>query len=207
MANASGNNSTAIGTNTSALATNSTALGNGATVAAGHTNSTALGSGATTTAANQVTVGGSGSSVRIGDIDASTAAQTGTLSFLTIDANGTLGRGAGPDLSGILAAQSSLASTQAAQGLQIDALFDLADVNRRDVRRATEGVAMALAMETPMLPPGTTFAIGGGIGYYNHRIAGTAAFSARVGNNGAFSAGVGISFDSGEFGERPPSAV
>jgi hypothetical protein len=105
-------------------------------------------------------------------------------------------------VSGIAAAQAALAATQATQGGQINTLFDLADLNRRDVRRANEGVAMALAMETPMLPTGTTFALAGGVGYYNHRSAGTASFSARIGNHSAFSAGVGVGFDSGEFGAR-----
>ena len=64
----------------------------GADATAGFPNSTALGRGATTTAHNQVTLGGPGSSVRIGDIGASTAAQTGALGLATVDAAGTLGR-------------------------------------------------------------------------------------------------------------------
>ena len=140
---------------------------------------------------------GTGSSVRVGDIAASTAAQTGALAFVTVDANGTLGRDT--------ATPANIANLQAGlatQGTQIGALFDLADVNRREIREANEGVAMALAMETPMLPPGTTFAVAGGVGYYNHRTAATASFAARVGTNSAFSAGVGVGMNSGEFGAR-----
>ena len=73
--------------------------------------------------------------MRVGDIAASTAAQTGALSFVTIDASGTLGRGTGPDVSGLVAAQAALAATQATQGAQIGTLFDLADLNRRDIRQ------------------------------------------------------------------------
>ena len=61
---------------------------------------------------------------------------------------------------------------------------------------------MALAMETPDLPSGTNFGVAGGIGYFQHRLAGTASVAARVGTNAAFSAGVGIGFDSGEVGAR-----
>ena len=147
-------------------------------------------------------VGGTGSSVTLGDVAASTAAQTGALSFVTVDASGTLGRTAGPDLGGIISAQAALAATQATQGTQIDALFDLADVNREDVDRANEGVAMALSMESPHLPSGARFAIGGGVGYYNSRTAGTASFAARIGEMSSFSAGLGVGFDSGEVGAR-----
>ena len=90
----------------------------------------------------------------------------------------------------------------AAQGLQINALFDLNDINRRDIRRANEGVAMALAMESPALPPGASFAISGGVGYFQERTAGTFAFTARVGPMTSISAGAGFGFNSGEIGAR-----
>lgn len=193
-------NAVALGDNSRATAVGATALGQGATAA--FSGSTAVGTGATTTAANQVTLGASGSSVRVGDIAASTAAQTGALNFVTVDANGTLGRTVGPDLSGILAQQAALASTQAAQGAAIGTLFDLAEINEQEIQRANEGVAMALAMESPSLPEGATFAIGGGVGYYNHRTAGTAAFAVRVGRMSSFSGGVGVGLNSGEVGAK-----
>jgi autotransporter adhesin len=59
---------------------------------AGFAGSTAIGTNATTTAANQVALGGAGSSVRIGDIAASDAAQVGPVQMVTVDANGVLGR-------------------------------------------------------------------------------------------------------------------
>ena len=58
---------------------------------------------------------------------------------------------------------------------QVTNLFDLSEINRRDIRKANEGVAMALAMETPYLPAGTKFGVAGGLGYYQDRIAGTAS--------------------------------
>ena len=139
--------------------------------------------------------------MRVGDIAASTAAQTGTLSFVTVDASGTLGAAPAP-MSAASSRPRRAGAQIAAQGAQIDTLFDLADVNRRDIDRANEGVAMALAMESPSLPAGATFAVGGGFGYYNHRTAGTASFTARIGTMSSFSAGVGIGFNSGEVGAR-----
>ena len=52
------------------------------------------------------------------------------------------------------------------------------------------------------IPDGAKFAVAGGVGYYQHRVAGTASFAARIGQNAAFSAGVGFGFDSGEIGAR-----
>jgi hypothetical protein len=86
---ATGTNSTAIGRGATATGTSSTALGAGAT--ATFNGSTAIGAGARTTTANQVMLGGGGTSVRIGDIGASTAAQSGPLSLVTVDSSGTLG--------------------------------------------------------------------------------------------------------------------
>lgn len=135
-----------------------------------------------TTAANQVKLGGAGSFVQVGDIGAS---------------GGTLGRN-----TTIIPAISSLQTTQAAQGVLINTLFDLADDNRREIHKANEGVAMALAMESPSLPAGANFAIAGGVGYFNNRSAGTASFTARIGSMTSFSAGVGMGFNSGEVGAR-----
>jgi hypothetical protein len=61
---------------------------------------------------------------------------------------------------------------------------------------------MALAMESPSVPSGANFAMAGGVGYFQNRLAGTAAFSARVGAMSSFSAGVGVGFDTGEVGAR-----
>ena len=138
----------------------------------------------------------------IGDLTASTAAQTGALNFLTADASGTLGRGVAVSSLATSAQVAALQATQTTQGGQISSLFDLNDLNRRDIRKANEGVAMALAMESPMLPNGTSFAVSGGVGYFENRTAGTAAFTARVGQNAAVSGGVGVGFDSGEVGAR-----
>jgi hypothetical protein len=214
---ATGDNATAVGKNANASAAGSTALGFNA--ASTFANSTAIGTGAATTAANQVALGGAGSSVRVGDIAASTAAQqASSVGVATVDANGVLGRNTTliPQVNTLqttVASQgtaiTALQATQASQGTAITALqgqtatlFDLNEINRRGIRKANEGVAMALAMETPGIPSGANFAVSGGIGYFDERAAATAAFSARVGEMSQVSAGVGVGFDSGEVGAR-----
>lgn len=207
---ASGVASTALGHNSDATALGSTAVGvsaqatqNFATAVgrlanANFAGSTAVGNGATTTAANQVALGGAGSAVRVGDIAASTAAQqASSVGLATVDANGVLGRDAT-----ILPALSSQAA--AITGLESDtlALFDLTDGLRRDVREANEGVAMAMAMDSPNVPAGARFALSGGVGYFKNRAAFAAAISAALGDMSSVSAGLGYGFKSNEIGAR-----
>ncbi|MBK6296621.1 MAG: YadA C-terminal domain-containing protein [Sphingomonadales bacterium] len=162
--------------------------GAGATTA--FAGATAIGTGATTTRANQVVLGGTGSSVTVGDLTASTAAQTGPVSIVTADAGGTLGR-----------STINLTQLGALPG-QVNTLFNLTEINRRDIRKANEGVAMALALDSPSVPAGANFAVSGGIGYYQNRTAATTAFSARVSDKAIISAGVGVGLNSGEVGAR-----
>ena len=98
-----------------------------------------------------------------------------------------------------VAALQTLTRNQTAQN---NTLFGQTAANSEAIERANEGVAMALAMESPMLPAGTNFGLSGGIGYFEDRAAGTMAFSARVGTNASVSAGLGVGFDSGEVGAR-----
>jgi len=114
-------------------------------------------------------IGGAGSSVAVGDIDASTAAQSGQLYAVTVDDSGTLGKG------------SALASAQAVASLgnnfrqvasfhdaeitalngRVDALdFQLEDLDS-DIRR---GVAAAMAQADAPIPsaPGKTSYMGKG---------------------------------------------
>jgi hypothetical protein len=195
-AQATGVGAVSVGRLSAATADGATALGAGAV--AGQAGSTAIGAGASTTAANQVSLGGSGSSVRVGDIAASTAAQqSSSVGLATVDASGTLGRN-----TTLLPSLAELQSGQTTMASQVQALFDAATANRRDVRRAYEGVAMALAMESPQLPAGARYGISGGVGYYGDRMAGTAAFAARIGDTSAVTAGAGIGFNSGKVGLR-----
>ena len=204
---ASGNQSVAVGRLAPASGLQATAVGQSATAA--FQGSTAVGFGATTTRNNQVVLGGTGSSVTIGSLASSTAAQTGQTFFATVDGSGTLGQGVATNSLATAAALAttnanvaantasinSLQSLTAAQQTQINSLFGGLD-------KAYEGVAMGLAMESPSLPAGTNFGLSGGIGYYQHNAAGTMALSARVGENASVSAGLGVGFDSGEVGAR-----
>ena len=195
-AQAVGTGATSVGRLSAATADNATALG--ASAVAGFAGSTAIGTGAQTTATSQVALGGVWSAVRVGDIAASTAAQaTASLGVATVDANGVLGRNAS-----LLGDVAALRSGQTALQGQVQTLFDLAEHNRRGIRQANEGVAMALAMESPALPPDARFAVGGSVGYYAHRVAGTAAISARLAPMTAFTAGVGVGSESGKLGAR-----
>jgi hypothetical protein len=214
---ATGNLSLAAGHQATAAGTQATAVGKNAS--ASGANSTAIGFGATATADNQVVLGGAGSSVRVGDIAASTAAQqASSVGVATVDANGVLGRNTtllpqvatlqttvaaqGTSITALQAAQTTQAGQITALQGQTATLFDLNDINRRGIRKANEGVAMALAMDSPAVPSGANYAVSGGLGYFEDRVAATAAFSARVGEMSSVSAGVGVGFDSGEVGAR-----
>lgn len=142
LASASGFASAAVGRASVAGADQATAVGAGANAA--FAGSTALGAGATTTAANQVTIGGTGSAVRIGDIDASTAAQSGPIGLATVDANGVLGRDTGL-YSTLLDLQATTSGNQSAIG----ALFDLRSQDRKNFE---QGIAAATAMGNAAFP-------------------------------------------------------
>ena len=173
-------------------------------------NSVAIGNGAVAANDGQVVIAGLGTS---------TASQTGTIFAVTTDTNGTLGRSALATTASVAAANTAIAANTAAIGTananiaslqtltsnqtaQINTLFGQTAELRDAVDRASEGVAMALAMESPMLPAGTNFGLSGGVGYYDDQAAGTLAVSARVGTNMSVGAGVGVGFDSGEVGAR-----
>ena len=207
LANASGTRSTAVGEAASASGETSVAIGNLAS--ASGTNSVAIGNGATAANDGQVV---------IASLDASTASQTGPISVVTADSNGTIGLSTTPGLTGLASFNdvqmnsAAISANSSAIGMnsmaitnlqgQTAELYDLADENRRDIRKANEGVAMALAMDSPVIMPGQSYGVSGGFGYYGERTAGTAAFAARVGSAASVSAGVGVGFDSGEVGAR-----
>ena len=214
---ASGTASTALGHNSDATGVAATAVGVSAqatqnfTTAVGqlanaaHIGSTAIGAMSATTAANQVALGGVGTHVRVGDIAASTAAQQSTsVGVATVDANGVLGRNTTilPAISNLQASIGSQAGAISALETDTVTLFDLASEARSDIREANEGVAMALAMDSPSVPAGARFALSGGIGYFKNRAAFAAAISAAIGDMSSVSAGLGYGFNSKEVGAR-----
>jgi autotransporter adhesin len=118
---------------------------------------------AATTRVNQVTLGGDGSSVRVGDIDASTDAQVGPVDVVTVDANGTLGRqqaASAQSVSNVRVALNAVAQVSDAQFNalsvrtstlegRVDTLFDLSDTVDRDAKR---GIASIAAQANPHFP-------------------------------------------------------
>jgi uncharacterized protein YwbE len=174
-ANASGDNSTALGNGAVASGSGSIAIGKGASTA-GFANSIAIGNGTANTAANQVNVGG---------------------------------RTIGGVAAGVLATDAvNMAQLNAAIG-DITALEDsvgiLFDQNRRQDRKigkANEGVAMALALESPAVPAGAHFALSGGIGGYQGKHALATAVSAAINEMTTVSAGIGYGLNSHEVGYR-----
>ncbi|MEP2735996.1 MAG: YadA C-terminal domain-containing protein, partial [Erythrobacter sp.] len=118
---------------------------------------------AATTATNQVALGGAGSSVQVGDIDASTDAQVGPVDVVTVDANGTLGRqqaASAQSVSNVRVALNAVAQVSDAQFNalsvrtstlegRVDTLFDLSDTVDRDAKR---GIASIAAQANPHFP-------------------------------------------------------
>jgi autotransporter adhesin len=174
-ANASAANSTAIGRNALASGANSTAIGQGACTA-GFANSVAIGTGTVNTAANQVNVGGRTISGVANGVLATDAVNMGQL-------NAAIGD--------ITALENSVAG-----------LFNENRHQDKEIGKATEGVAMALALDSPSIPAGATFAISGGIGGYNGKHALATAISAAVGEMATVSAGFGYGLSTHEIGYR-----
>jgi autotransporter adhesin len=96
---------------------------------------------------------------------------------------------------------------------QLGSSFDLLDGrldgielhNRKQdkaIRSANEGVAMAMAMDTPVLLPGERIAVTGGLGYYSNRVAGAASMGFRLTDRASMSLGVGIAPKSGKAGGK-----
>jgi hypothetical protein len=197
---------------------NATAVGAGAQAA--QDGATALGANATTTATNQETLGGTGSLVRIGDIEASTAAQVGPVDAVTVDANGMLGRQSVATTAQLETVRSSMIGALAVSNAQFGALsnrvgllegsvgelFDLTSTQRKDTRQDTAAV---VAMAQPHFPSGagrTSYASNvaycrGEVGFaagLMHRLEGDFAVPAGVsyagGKNPAVCAGVAGEF-------------
>jgi hypothetical protein len=101
--------------------------------------------------------------------------------------------------------QSTLDSHGAAIGTlqgQVGTLFDLAKQNRQGIKAANGGVAMALAMESPAVPSGKSFAISGGVGNFKGQTSLSMALSVAVGEAATVSAGVGYSVNQKDVGTR-----
>lgn len=177
-ASAAGGGATAIGAGASTGGTQATAVGAGAS--AGHAGSTAVGANATTTGENQVVLGGAGSSVKLGDVEASTAAQVGPVWVVTTDENGTLGRQAAASTQSV-----GRVSMDLLQAVQItDARFDALDGRvavlegsiAEVARESSGGIAAAMALAGTTIVPDSNLSVSFNLSTYQ----GKQGFSATV---------------------------
>jgi len=135
-------NGVAVGHWASAQGVGAVAIGIGAS--AQHAGATAIGQNAQTTADSQVRLGGAGSSVAVGDIAASTAAQVGPVEVVTVDAYGTLGRQHAASSAQVAEVSRSVASASAASGRPQGAPASIAlveDIPLEDLRPPLRGDA------------------------------------------------------------------
>ncbi|HXY58262.1 MAG TPA: YadA-like family protein [Methylocystis sp.] len=185
----------ALGPNATASGGQSTALGYGAT--ATFVNSTAIGTGATTTMANQIALGTATSIYQAPGLANSTKSQVGAVSYVTADANGTLGLSSVAP-GGNAALSSAIGALGAAEmGLQ-QQVYDL----QKSVRRSYEGSAIALSASGPTLAADKNFAVSAHWGEFRGQNAFGGAAQLRVSNAVVLDAGLGVGLQNGGVGGR-----
>lgn len=199
-------NATSLGFKAVSLESGATALG--ANARASHEGATAVGAGAATTAANQVALGGAGSSVRVGDIDASTAAQVGPVDVVTVDRQGTLGRQQVVTSSQLHNVQAGLIQALAVSDAQFAALgnrvervedqvgelFGIVAVQREETRQGIAAVASLAQPHFPSAPGRTSYA--SNVGYFRGEVGFSAGMMRRF--EGGFALGASVSFAGGD---------
>ncbi|MEM6827110.1 MAG: hypothetical protein AAF553_04130, partial [Pseudomonadota bacterium] len=203
-ADASGSRSTAVGNLASATVADTTAVGSSASVT--HARSTAVGFEAASTTTDQVTLGGTGSSVRIGDIEASTQAQVGPVDVVTVDQNGTLGRQQVATAASVDNVRVSMNALAAVSEAQFNALsgrvtgleFRLEDVDQR----ARGGIAAAMALGGQMVVPESSVSLSFNASTFQGEQGFAGSVSARVAQRVYVSAGVAGSTASDSTGGR-----
>ena len=116
-----------------------------------------MGAGAVATAQNEVALGGQGSAVRIGDIDASTNAQIGPVDAVTVDTNGVLGRRAVASAQAVQSMEKTMTMMAQMTAERLDALtmrIDGLDFRLEELdQRTNGGIAAAMAMGGTMIVP------------------------------------------------------
>jgi hypothetical protein len=183
-AEASGSHSTAVGVAASALGENSTAIGTGAS--AGHANAIARGANAATMRENQVAIGGASNTYTLGGIASaeSLAAQSGPIQVVTADASGNLATDGGV----LFDALVNISGDFAALSGEID-----------EVRN---GLAMAIALDAPYIPPGQTFMLSSGLGFFEGSSAFALSGAYRVSDQMQLDGGIGIADEGRDVGAR-----
>ncbi|MEP2736865.1 MAG: YadA C-terminal domain-containing protein, partial [Erythrobacter sp.] len=156
---------------------------------------------AATTATNQVALGGAGSSVQVGDIDASTDAQVGPVDVVTVDANGTLGRQQAATMSSVQNVRVAVDQIAAVSDAQFDALsartstlegrIDNFDFRLDDLDESTRGgIAAAMALGGTMVVPDSTFSVSFNASTYRGEQGFAGSVTARVGDKVYINGGV-----------------
>lgn len=199
---ATGDSTVAIGANANALAEQAIAIGEdtfagnssvvvGANASATGTGSVALGSGSVASGDNVVSVGSALNQRRITNV----AAGTGATDAVNVSQLNAAMAGIATSIAGL---------TTSITALESDVGLLAADNRRQDkaIGKANEGVAMALALDSPTLREGSRFALSGGIGGYRGKHSLATAISAAVGDKASVSAGLGYGLNSGEIGYR-----
>lgn len=178
---ASGQNSTATGQNSQATGISSTALGQGAL--ATQNNSMALGAGAQTMVANQVVIGAASNTYTLPGIasSASRAAQVGPVALVTSDAQGNLATDDG---------SFSGAVSGAIGGLD------------KQVKENRDGIAMALALQSPSLAGAESYAFSAGWGGFDGGSAFAASGAVRIAPRAQLDGGIGIGLRENTLGGR-----
>jgi len=188
---ATGDGAMSVGARSSANGAAATALGFFAS--AQFAGSTAIGTNATTTAANQVALGGTGSSVRIGDIASSTAAQTGGVQMVTVDANGVLGRA--PIAMEMLGKGPSSMEMMALSG-RIGSLENQLDSIDREMRRSIATTVAITPVQIPSEPGRFSYALNGAA--YRGQYATGGSMMYRLNTKTPMAVGVGFSHGGGK---------
>ena len=85
---------------------------------------------------------------------------------------------------------------------RIDQLGAATAQNTRAIGRANEGVALALALESPAVPADGKFALSMGAGFWEGKSAASVAMSYRIAPNATISGGLGVGLNSGKVGGR-----
>ena len=114
---------------------------------------------------------------------ASRAAQSGPLGVVTSDADGNLG------------VDYSMGSVLSDIGSDLRDTMDRTRTNR-------DGVAMAMALDTPYVPDTKQFAMSGGIGFFEGSQALAVSGAYRIDGNTQVDAGFAYGFDSESLGGR-----
>lgn len=154
-----------------------------------------------TNAANRVTLGGTGSSVRIGDLAASTLAQQGPVDAVTVDQHGTLGRqqvATAASVQNVRISVNALSQVTDAQFGQLESSilalegrvsgleFQLQEVDER----LTGGIAASMALGGQMVVPDSTVSFSLNASTYHSEQGFAGSLSARVAEKVYISAGL-----------------